>query len=59
MVSYILKMVYVDVPFLKTLKKASTYLQFLRERFLKKGELEGVSIPLLEKPAVASYRAGH
>ena len=38
----VLRRIYVDTPFLDALKKASAYLQFLREFLSKKGEPEGV-----------------
>ena len=39
-----LRRIYVDTPFLETLKKASTCLQFVRDFLSKKGEPEGGSV---------------
>jgi len=43
----VLRMIYADTPLLKALKKAPSYLQFLRELLSNKGDYGGASIVLM------------
>ena len=46
----ILRRIYVNVPFLETLKEALTYLKFLKELLSKQGKREvGITEPLMEE----------
>jgi len=55
----ILRRIYANVLFLETLKKAPTYLKFLIELLLKKGETGDASVAPIGEPTVQSYKAGH